>query len=62
MSIGKGAKLYIHKSSWTQKHFFIFFHAALCRLRREKNTTIANNSNKFQTNKTFVSTSYKYVH
>ena len=48
----KGAKLYIHKSSWTEKTTFLYFSFMLFWCFEEK-TTIANNGNKFRKNKNF---------
>ena len=49
----KGAKLYIHKSSWTGKqHFFILVSCCFAGAQKKK-TTIANNGNKFRKNKNF---------
>ena len=58
----KGAKLYIHKSSWTGKqHFFILVSCCFAgaQKRKQQLLTMAINSEK---TKTFLSTSYKYVH
>ena len=49
----KGAKLYIHKSSWTGKTTFLYFSFMLFCWCSEEKTTIANNGNKFRKNKNF---------